>query len=105
MHLKIQREKESLHKKIIDLEKQIDQRQALELQIEQLKGAAQVMEHMGRDTETKKKMDAIVDELKEKEEELEDLEALTQTLVVKERKCNDELQDARKELIAVSVFL
>lgn len=77
----------------------------MELQIEQLKGAAQVMEHMGRDTETQKKMDSIVEELKEKEEELEDLEALTQTLVVKERKCNDELQDARKELITVSILV
>ncbi|KAL2898976.1 Factor of DNA methylation 4 [Bienertia sinuspersici] len=75
------------HSKIIDLEKQNDQRQALELQIEQLKGAAQVMEHMGKDTETQKKMKEIDEELKEKEEEeLEDLEALTQALGLKERK-------------------
>ncbi|KNA07595.1 hypothetical protein SOVF_170410 [Spinacia oleracea] len=94
-----EREKEALHKKIIDLEKQIDQRQALELEIEQLKGAAQVVEHMGRDNETKKRMEDINKQLKEKEEELEDVEDLTQALVVKERKCNDELQDARKELI------
>ena len=97
-------EKEELHKKIIDLQKQIDQRQALELQIEQLKGAAHVMEHMGRDVETQKRMDAIKEELMEKEEELEDLEQLTQALIVKERKCNDELQEARKELINVSCF-
>ena len=36
--------------------------------------------------------------------ELEDLEALQQALVVKERKTNDELQDARKELIRVCVY-
>ncbi|XP_021716137.1 protein INVOLVED IN DE NOVO 2-like [Chenopodium quinoa] len=94
-----EREKEALHKKIIDLEKQTDQRQALELEIEQLKGAAQVMEHMGRDSETKKKMEEINEDLKDKEEELECLDALYQTLIVKERNCNDELQDARKELI------
>ncbi|XP_021720844.1 factor of DNA methylation 4-like isoform X2 [Chenopodium quinoa] len=94
-----EREKEALHKKIIDLEKQTDQRQALELEIEQLKGAAQVMEHMGRDSETKKKMEEINEDLKDKEEELECLDALHQTLIVKERNCNDELQDARKELI------
>lgn len=104
LHCGFQREKEALHKKIIDLEKQIDQRQALELEIEQLKGAAQVVEHMGRDNETKKRMEDINKQLKEKEEELEDVEDLTQALVVKERKCNDELQDARKELITVSVF-
>ena len=37
--------------------------------------------------------------LREKEESLEDLEALNQTLIVKERKSNDELQEARRELI------
>ncbi|RVW66153.1 hypothetical protein CK203_007403 [Vitis vinifera] len=46
------------------------------------------------------KMDDIQEELKEKEEELDDLEALNQALVVKERKSNDELQEARKELIS-----
>ena len=62
------------------------------------------MEHMGRDDETKKRMEAINEELKEKEEELDDLEALTQTLIIKERKCNDELQEARKEMITVSLI-
>jgi len=42
--------------------------------------------------------------LREKEGELNDLEALNQTLIVRERKSNDELQDARKELINVSSF-
>lgn len=92
-------EKEDLHKEIIRLQKQIDQRQALELEIEQLRGAAQVMEHMGGDTETRKRMDAIKEELQEKEEELEAEEELAQALIVKERKTNDELQEARKEMI------
>lgn len=62
------------------------------------------MEHMGRDEETKKRMEAINEELKEKEEELGDLEDLTQALIIKERKCNDELQEARKEMITVSLI-
>ncbi|KAH9627529.1 hypothetical protein KSS87_016243 [Heliosperma pusillum] len=93
------REKEELHKKILELQKEIDQRQAVELEIERLRGAAQVMEHMKRDDDEKKKMEEINQELKEKEEELEDLEDMAQALIVKERKSNDELQAARKELI------
>ena len=49
--------------------------------------------------EAKKKMESIQEELKEKEEDLEDLELTNQALIVKERKSNDELQEARKELI------
>ncbi|XP_020541399.1 factor of DNA methylation 4 isoform X2 [Jatropha curcas] len=95
------RQKEKLHKKIIELEKKLDAKQALELEIEQMKGTLQVMKHMGEDEdmEVKKKMDVIREELKEKEEELDAMETLNQTLIVKERMNNDELQDARKELM------
>ena len=71
-----------------------------------MKGALQVMQHMkgDGDTEMKRKMETIQEELKEKEEELDDVEELNQTLIINERKSNDELQDARKELITVSIF-
>ena len=71
-----------------------------------MKGALQVMQHMegDEDTEMKRKMEAIQEELKDKEEELDGLEELNQALIVKERKSNDELQGARKELINVSIF-
>ncbi|XWS74132.1 hypothetical protein CRYUN_Cryun02cG0189200 [Craigia yunnanensis] len=95
------REKEKLHREIIELEKQLDTKQALELEIQGLTGALQVMLHMDgdEDAEMKRKMEAIQEELKEKEEELDGVEDLNQALIVKERKSNDELQDARKELI------
>ncbi|XP_024990492.1 protein INVOLVED IN DE NOVO 2-like [Cynara cardunculus var. scolymus] len=94
------REKEKLHEKIIFLEKQLDAKQAVELEIERLKGQLNVMKHMGDDDlEVLKKIEDMHKNLKEKEEELEDLESLNQTLVVQERKSNDELQEARKELI------
>ncbi|XVF68775.1 hypothetical protein PTKIN_Ptkin11bG0028300 [Pterospermum kingtungense] len=95
------REKEKLHRKIIELEKQLDAKQALELEIQRMQGALQVMQHMegDGDTEMRRKMEAMQEELKDKKEELEDLEQLNQALIVKERNCNDELQDARKELI------
>ena len=40
-------------------------------------------------------------ELEEKTEEMLCMENLFQTLIYKERMCNDELQDARKEAIRV----
>ncbi|GFS37040.1 XH/XS domain-containing protein [Actinidia rufa] len=96
------RQKEELHKRIIQLEKQLDAKQALALEIEQLRGTLNVMKHMGDDgdLEVLKKVEGIHTMLREKEGDLEDLEALNQTLIVKERKSNDELQDARKELIS-----
>ena len=101
-----QRQKEELHKRIIQLEKQLDAKQALELEIERLRGSLNVMKHMGDDgdVEILEKVDTILKQLREKEGELEDLEALNQTLIVKERKSNDELQEARKELVNVKCF-
>ncbi|XP_071706181.1 protein INVOLVED IN DE NOVO 2-like [Rutidosis leptorrhynchoides] len=94
------KQKEELHKKIILLEKQLDAKQAVELEIERLRGQLNVMKHIGDDDmEVLKKVEEIHKNLREREEELEDLESLNQTLVVQERKSNDELQDARKELI------
>ncbi|GFP82329.1 factor of DNA methylation 4 [Phtheirospermum japonicum] len=99
------REKELLHKKIIELEGKLDQKQALELHIQRMRGAVEVMKHMTtgeeEDMELKKKLESIEEELKENVEELDGLENLNQALVVKERKTNDEVQEARKELIKV----
>ncbi|KAL6200196.1 hypothetical protein ACLB2K_029978 [Fragaria x ananassa] len=44
-------------------------------------------------------MDEIKQTLKEKEDECEDLDTLCQTLMVRERRSNDEVQEARKELV------
>ncbi|CAI8601396.1 unnamed protein product [Vicia faba] len=95
------REKEEALNKILLLEKQLDAKQKLEMEIEELKGKLQVMKHLGDqdDAAIKKKMEEMNSELVEKIESLEDMEAMNQTLVVKERQSNDELQDARKELI------
>ncbi|CAB4270802.1 unnamed protein product [Prunus armeniaca] len=95
------RQKEELHSKIIKLEKQLDTKQTLELEIEQLRGNLNVVRRMGDDgdVEVLEKVDTMLKDLREKEETFEDLEALNQTLIVKERKSNDELQEARKELV------
>ncbi|XP_010520107.1 PREDICTED: protein INVOLVED IN DE NOVO 2-like [Tarenaya hassleriana] len=95
--------KKKLHEKTIELERQLDQKQALELEIEQLNGQLKVMKHMGSDddVEVVKKVETMVSDLSEKERELADLDKFHQSLIVRERKINDELQDARKELISI----
>lgn len=102
-----QKQKEKLHKRIIQLETQLDAKQALQLEIEQLRGQLNVMKYMGdeEDLETLYKVEFLLNALKEKEGALADLQALNQTLVVQERKRNDELQDARKELVNVRFLI
>ncbi|KAL1817206.1 hypothetical protein ACET3Z_019780 [Daucus carota] len=96
------KEKHQLYQRIIELQKKLDDKQQLELDIEQLRGAVEVMRPIsdGGDAEAQKKMESLEENLKEKEEDLESLEELNQALIVKEKKASDELQDARKELIS-----
>lgn len=83
----------------------MDAKHALELEIENLKGQLAVMKHIKEDDlEVLKKVEDIHKNLRDKKEEFEDLESLTRDLVVHQRKSNDELQDARKEVINVSVL-
>ncbi|KAF8393058.1 hypothetical protein HHK36_021299 [Tetracentron sinense] len=92
------REKEAALNKILTLEKQLDAKQKLELEIAELKGKLRVMKYLADGDDT-----GVVEmnkELDEKIGEMESLESLNQTLIVKERQSNDELQEARKELIA-----
>ncbi|KAK7255141.1 hypothetical protein RIF29_28545 [Crotalaria pallida] len=95
------REKEEALQKILQLEKQLDAKQKLEMEIEELKGKLQVMKHLGDedDTAIQNKMKEMNDELLEKQENLENMEHINSALIAKERMSNDELQDARKELI------
>lgn len=94
-------EKQEAYNKILQLEKQLDAKQKLEMEIEELKGKLEVMKHLGDqdDAAIQKKMEEMNDELQEKRDNLEATEAMNQTLIVKERQSNDELQEARKELI------
>ncbi|XP_043702825.1 factor of DNA methylation 1 [Telopea speciosissima] len=95
------REKEAALSKILELEKKLDAKQKLELEIEELKGNLEVMKHMAGedDTGVQKKMIEMTQELNEKIGDLNDMEDMHQTLIIKERQSNDELQDARYELI------
>ena len=99
----MQREKEEALKKVLELERNLDEKQKLEMEIEELKGKLEVMKHMGGDDDAavQQKINQMNEQLQEKKENLDSLEDLNQQLLAKERQSNDELQEARKELIAV----
>lgn len=94
----LKKQKDELHKRIIRLEKQLDAKQAGETEVERLRV---IMKHIEEesDQEVLENIDTLLKNLREKEEKYEDLVALNQTLIVKERKSNDELQEAFKELV------
>ncbi|KAH6803051.1 hypothetical protein C2S51_034497, partial [Perilla frutescens var. frutescens] len=95
--------REELQIKMIDLERKLDAKQALELDIRCLTGNLRVVKHMrdDGDEEVSEKLHVIQQELEEKKEEFEHLEQINQALIVKEHKSNDELQEARKKLINI----
>lgn len=76
------------------------------MEIQELKGKLQVMKHLEDqdDVGVQQKMKEMDDDLNQKVEDMNDLHELYRTLVAKERESNDELQDARKELITVMFF-
>ncbi|KAK7261482.1 hypothetical protein RIF29_27795 [Crotalaria pallida] len=94
------KEKEELHKRIHELERQLDAKQALELEIEHMRGALEVMKHMKEKENAKenKKMEALKLDLQKKEEEYEAIEKLHTVITSKEFSTNDELQDCRKQV-------
>ncbi|KAJ0794913.1 hypothetical protein HanPI659440_Chr04g0144411 [Helianthus annuus] len=97
-----QRKEETL-KIVLELERQLDAQQKLEMEIVELKGKVKVIKLMADedDTAVQGQIKKLKDELEAKVEEMGDLEDMNQTLVVKERESNDELQEAHKELIKV----
>jgi hypothetical protein len=99
------REKEEALNKILKLEKELDIKQKLEMEIQELRGKLKVMEHLGDDSAVQKKVEEMKLELEEKVQELKDSEEMNTGLMVKERECNDEIQDARKELLVGMIDL
>jgi cell shape-determining protein MreC len=97
-----QKEKEAALNKILMLEEQLDEKQKLELDIEQLRGKLEVVKHMeGEGIDVKKRTEELTKQLDERMDAMEHMDELNQTLIIKERMTNDELQDAKKELIKV----
>ena len=67
------------------------------MEIQELKGKLQVMKHHREDEDD--------EDVKKKMKEMnEDLEDTNSALMIKERQSNDEIQEARQELITVSTL-
>ncbi|KAF0926301.1 hypothetical protein E2562_022119 [Oryza meyeriana var. granulata] len=92
------REKEDVLARMLQLEKELHEKQQLELEVTRLNGTLQVMKHLEGDDDgdISDKMEKLSERL---EHEKKRLEELSGELVKKERESNDELQEARKELI------
>ena len=95
--------KQAALEKILNLQQQLAVKKNLELEIEKLQGKLEVAKHHG--LESKEKIDVLSQELQDKYDEMEYLESMNQALFIKERESNDELQNDRKELIAVSYLI
>ncbi|KAA3489383.1 factor of DNA methylation 1-like [Gossypium australe] len=89
------------------LSRTLEKRDRLHLDfIEDLRGKLQVMEHLKHGgAAVKEKMEELKNELKEKEDDLEDREATNKALINNEYRSNVELQEARKLLIQRSWVL
>lgn len=85
---------------MLELEKELHEKRELELEVTRLNGTLQVMKHLEGDDDgdIHDKMEKLSEKL---EHERKRLEELSGELVRKERESNDELQEARKELIMV----
>lgn len=94
-----EREKEDVLARMLQLEKELHEKQQLELEVERLNGTLQVMKHLEGDDDggdIHEKMEKLSVRFEHEKKRLEDLSG---DLVRKERESNDELQEARKELI------
>ncbi|CAM0147414.1 unnamed protein product [Urochloa decumbens] len=94
------REKKDILNKIEKLKGQLYKKKELEFDIQQIKGALDVRKHMpdGEGSKSKKEMDRLSKELKEKEKELDEMQSRTNHLIVKDKESNDMLTKAREEL-------
>ncbi|CAN6907376.1 unnamed protein product [Brassica oleracea] len=96
------RQKDEAMGKILELKAQLDTKQTLEMEIQELKGKLQVMKHLGDadDEAVKQTMKEMNDKLEDKKSDLEQLEQMNSDLMTKERQSNFEIHAARKTLIA-----
>ncbi|CAH9142741.1 unnamed protein product [Cuscuta epithymum] len=100
------REKDEALQKILKLEKDIDAKQKLEMEIEDLNGKLEVMKHMGGedDAAVQAKIKEMNEQLESKREEMQDLDEMNSALLKRERQSNDELQEARKALLQADML-
>ncbi|WVZ59770.1 hypothetical protein U9M48_009869 [Paspalum notatum var. saurae] len=95
---KQEQEKEDVLKMIYNLEMELASKQRLEIEREQMNGKLEVMKCMGEEGKSSEEIDKLHEALEEKDAEMEGIDSLNQTLIIKQRRTNDELEEAKKEL-------
>ncbi|KAE9463544.1 hypothetical protein C3L33_04551, partial [Rhododendron williamsianum] len=94
---------EKLHRRVAKLQKKLDSKKALwrkeKEKLHRRDGQVGLKNKMDDAVELKNETNAIHQDMEEKGKHIEHLESLTSILTAKDRKSNDELQEARKELI------
>ncbi|KAG5566921.1 hypothetical protein RHGRI_002468 [Rhododendron griersonianum] len=98
------KEKEKLHRRVAELQKKLNYKKALKLALKVIRefdedGQVGLKNKMDDAVELKNETNAIHQDMEEKGKHIVHLESLTSILTAKDRKSNDELQEARKELI------
>jgi hypothetical protein len=101
----LQAETDAALKNLKELEIKLASKHKLELEVEQLKGKLEVMKHMGVGEDTELEIENMRKALGKKDAEMDAIDSLNQTLIIKQRRTNDELEDAKKELTGVSIAL
>ena len=91
IHFNNQREKEDVFARMLQLEKELLEKQQLELEVARLNGTLELMKHLEGDDggDIHEKMVKLSERLEHEKKRLEDLSG---DLVRKERESNDELQ-------------
>ncbi|XBI41302.1 hypothetical protein VPH35_125775 [Triticum aestivum] len=90
---KYEKEKEVALIETLQLEKQLDEKHRLELEIQQLRGKLGVVKHMeGEGVDGKKRTEELNKDLQDRIDAAEDLEELNQAPTIKERMTNDEIK-------------
>jgi len=86
-----QREKEDVFARMLQLEKELLEKQQLELEVARLNGTLELMKHLEGDDggDIHEKMEKLSERLEQEKKPLKDLSG---DLVRKERESNDELQ-------------
>jgi hypothetical protein len=102
----MQREKGVHMTRILQLGQQLHAKQKLVLEIHHLKvqlEEIEVIKTVSRENDPTRieKFDSMLEELKYKIEEMEEMESLNQALIIRESRSNKELEDARDELLKV----
>lgn len=101
----MQQDEENAFRKQCKLEKDLTRKHDLEMDIAQLRVKLEVMKHKRAEADTAKEIDKISEELREKDEQLDAINSANQALIVADGRINDELQEAKKELIEVVCVL